>query len=325
MAKPDAPITVSVVIPAYNAELLVGDGLASALAQTYPIREIVVVDDGSKDSTLAVLRRFESENPGRIRVLTGPNRGGSAARNRGLAQITADYVQFLDADDLLLPDKIERDVALLQPDRPPLLFGLHKGATTSRSAYVAPPFSHGDAWLSFSNNRFGHTTANLFRRDAVLRVGGWDESRPFNQEYDLIARMLTEEPRVAFGDHYGTRVRRQPGSVSAVFSSEMREARLGIDARVLNFLKGQPNRAKAVSALEASIFLQVRQLYTRSPERSVEWHHRLFGTGGAPPVSRSNTAAYRAVYRWLGFAGAERAKMALDSIRARIKSYTLSQ
>ena len=317
-ATSDSQIGVSVVVPAYNAEHFVGEALASALAQTYPIREIVAVDDGSNDGTLAVLRRFEAETRGRVRVLTGPNRGGSTARNAGLAEVTGDYVQFLDADDLLLPDKVERDVGLLQRDRAPLLFGLHMGAKESPSRYMAPPFDFDSAWLCFAHSRFGHTVANLFRRDAVLRAGSWDESRPFNQEYDLIARMLMDEPRVVFGDHYSTRIRRHPGSVSAVFSAEMRDARLKIDARVLDFLKRQ-GEEEAARVLEASVFLQVRQLYKMVPGLAVERHRQLFGTDYVPPSNSSNTAAYRAVYRRLGFAGAERVKATLDRVRALVQ------
>ena len=154
----ESPITVSIVIPAYNAEHLVGDALASALAQIYPIREIIAVDDGSTDGTLAVLHRFEMEHPTFAASLqVGPNHGGSAARNRGLAEVTAEYVQFLDADDLLLPPKMERDVALLQAERPPLLFGLHEGVQGEEASTSRPPFEAQGTRGSATPHRFGNT------------------------------------------------------------------------------------------------------------------------------------------------------------------------
>ena len=72
---------VSIIIPCYNGEKFIGDAIESALGQSYPQKEIIVVDDGSSDGSLSVIRRYE----GRIRWVTGPNRGGGAARNAGMA------------------------------------------------------------------------------------------------------------------------------------------------------------------------------------------------------------------------------------------------
>ncbi len=115
--------TVSVVIPAYNAEEYVRDAVTSTIRQTYPLREIVCIDDGSTYGTLEVLRRLEAQHPEQIQVLTGSNRGASAARNRGMKRVTGDYIQFLDADDTLLPEKVEQDVSVLEENREALLFG----------------------------------------------------------------------------------------------------------------------------------------------------------------------------------------------------------
>lgn len=299
--------TVSVVIPAYNAATLVGDAVASALSQTYPLNEIVCVDDGSSDGTLEVLRALEATHPGRLTILTGPNRGGSAARNRGIAVTTAEYVQFLDADDLLLPAKVERDVELVAEARPPLLFGMHDGFRDGEKIFTSAPYSHRDPWVSFAHSQLGNTVSNLFRRDTVLQVGGWDESRPYNQEYDLIARMLVAEPRVAFGDHRSTHIRLQEGSVGDSFPVGMREARAWIDARVLRHLE-EIGHDEASGALKASLFLQLRQLYRLQPRLAVDLHQQILGSMYVPVANASNTALYRVTYRYLGFSGAETVK-----------------
>ena len=98
---------VSILIPAYNAQDWIADTLRSAIAQTWQRKEIVVVDDGSTDLTLAVARRFESKG---IRVMTQENQGASAARNYAFRLSQGDFIQWLDADDLLAPDKIERQL-----------------------------------------------------------------------------------------------------------------------------------------------------------------------------------------------------------------------
>ena len=101
------PPLVSVIVPAYNAVRFLGRALRSGLAQTYPHLELIVVDDGSADRTADVIRSFTDP---RIRHLAQPNRGQGAARNLGIRASRGRYVTFLDADDMYLPQKVERHV-----------------------------------------------------------------------------------------------------------------------------------------------------------------------------------------------------------------------
>jgi hypothetical protein len=94
---------VSILIPAYNAEHWLADTIRSALSQTWPQTEIVVVDDGSTDRTLPIARQFESKN---VLVVAQNNQGGAGARNTAFSLCQGDYIQWLDADDLLSPNKI---------------------------------------------------------------------------------------------------------------------------------------------------------------------------------------------------------------------------
>src|SRR5712675_2251499 len=101
---------VSILIPAFNAQEWIADTLRSAIAQTWERKEIVVVDDGSSDQTLAIARQFESHG---VRVVTQKNQGAAATRNKLFTLSAGDYIQWLDADDLLAPDKISRQMAVL--------------------------------------------------------------------------------------------------------------------------------------------------------------------------------------------------------------------
>src|SRR5689334_8631307 len=92
---------VSVIIPCYNSGRWIAEAIDSALSQTYEPLEVVVVDDGSSDDSLPIIRSFES----RIIWRSGPNRGGNAARNLGFSVSTGTYIQWLDADDTLVPEK----------------------------------------------------------------------------------------------------------------------------------------------------------------------------------------------------------------------------
>jgi glycosyltransferase involved in cell wall biosynthesis len=103
-------LQISILIPCFNADKWIAQSIESALAQTWPNKEVVVLDDGSTDGSLDIIRRFD----GRIRWETGPNRGGGAARDRLLTLAHGEWLQYLDADDLILPEKITRQVEFLE-------------------------------------------------------------------------------------------------------------------------------------------------------------------------------------------------------------------
>src|SRR6266498_1871290 len=99
---------VSILIPAYNAERWIADTIQSALAQTWSRKEMIIVDDGSRDLTLALAQQFASQN---VLVVTQENQGAAAARNRALELCQGEYIQWLDADDLLSSDKVAKQMA----------------------------------------------------------------------------------------------------------------------------------------------------------------------------------------------------------------------
>jgi glycosyltransferase involved in cell wall biosynthesis len=311
----DSPsLTVSVVIPAYNVEGYVGDAVRSALDQTYPLEEIVCVDDGSTDGTLEVLRRLESQHLERMQVLKGPNHGASAARNRGVSVTTGEYIQFLDADDILLPEKVERDVDVLRGDRKSILFGGYESFEDGQKVYECDTYVSESPWVCLTKQNFGHTSANLFRADAVKQAGGWDEQRPFNQDYDLIARMLMEGSDVAFAHHKSTHVRSREDSISADWGKEMRTAQSKLDRDILHHLRYIGADEEHVAKAEDYVFLKLRQLYRFDAEAAARLYRETFPDGHDPEVERGNTAAYRAIHRLFGFPVAERIKTVYKKI-----------
>src|SRR5438105_419764 len=110
--------SVSIIVPAYNAEPWIGDALESALSQSWEAIEVIVVDDGSTDNTLTIAKRFECT---RVKVMHQENQGVEKARNRAVSEAQGEFLQYLDADDLLSPDKIEAQVRLLESGPPGLL------------------------------------------------------------------------------------------------------------------------------------------------------------------------------------------------------------
>jgi glycosyltransferase involved in cell wall biosynthesis len=98
---------VSILIPAYNAEAWIAETIRSALQQSWPHKEIIVVDDGSTDRTSGVARQFASKD---VAVITHENQGAASTRNHAFSLCQGEYIQWLDADDLLSPDKIEKQM-----------------------------------------------------------------------------------------------------------------------------------------------------------------------------------------------------------------------
>ncbi|NER48248.1 MAG: glycosyltransferase family 2 protein [Symploca sp. SIO1A3] len=103
--------TISVIIPAYNAQKTIQETINSVLNQTFSDFELIVINDGSQDSTLEIVSSISDR---RMRVYSYPNAGPQKSRNRGIAQATGEYVSFLDADDLWRADKLEAQLQALQ-------------------------------------------------------------------------------------------------------------------------------------------------------------------------------------------------------------------
>jgi glycosyltransferase involved in cell wall biosynthesis len=186
---------VSVVIPCFNAEATIGEAVDSALGQTWRDIEIIVIDDGSKDGSADILRGFG----GRIRAEFGPNRGASAARNRGTALAAGAYVQYLDADDLLTPDAIARRVEALEAAGADVAYGdwqrFESGADGSRvfGEIVARRIEDidPDPEIACARSFWVPPAALLYTRRIVDAVGSWNERLPVIQD----ARFLFDAAR----------------------------------------------------------------------------------------------------------------------------------
>lgn len=194
---------VSIVIPAYNASLWLGDAIRSALAQTWPVKEIIVVNDGSTDDSLAIAQSFESAG---VVVLTQVNRGASAARNTGLQRAQGDYIQFLDADDLLASDKVERQLQAVPEIGRPVL------SSSAWARFKTEPseasFTSQSNWrdltgveflqLHYEEGCMMQPAAWLTPRLLLDRAGPWDESLSLNDDGEYFARVMLRAERIVF-------------------------------------------------------------------------------------------------------------------------------
>lgn len=188
---------VSIIMPCYNAAAHLPQSVGSVLAQTFAEWELIAIDDGSSDGTLAWL---QAQTDSRIRVFPQQNGGVSAARNAGLAHARGDCVAFLDADDTWVPDFLEKMQAALRP-RPDAVLAYcgwqNLGLLGGRGEPFVPPDYENAAKAEtlFAGCRWPIHAA-LVRREAVLAAGGFDTRLKNAEDYALWLQLATSAPIV---------------------------------------------------------------------------------------------------------------------------------
>jgi len=194
---------VSIIIPCYNAEKWLSESINSALEQTWHNIEIIIVDDGSTDSSLAIAKTFESKN---IKVISQENRGASAARNQALVHAQGDFIQYLDADDLLAIDKIKQQINLAQQGYSEYLISGEWGRF-----YNSPldaNFIQRSLWQDMSSinwliscweKREMMPPHNwLVPRNIANQAGNWNESLSLNDDGEYFCRVILASKGIKF-------------------------------------------------------------------------------------------------------------------------------
>ena len=300
-------IKVSVLIPAYNAAAYIEQTLASVLAQTWPNVEVIVVDDGSCDDTLAIAQRFASAA---VRVVAQANAGASAARNYALALATGDYIQYLDADDLLHPDKIRAQMDCLH-QRP--------GAKLSSSAwamfYEVPDeqdlrptilwcdYADPVQWIlsAWENGVWMQPSAWLTHRALIEAAGPWDEQISLHDDGEFFSRVLLQSPGVVFCGAAKSFYRKGiAGSLSSIRSEKATRSHLAVcqayEAHVLARRDGAVTRQACANNYQRLIY----EYYPGHPEVRQVAAARVLALGGStarPP----STPIFRLVDQVLGW------------------------
>lgn len=195
---------VSILIPAYNAEEWIGDTIRSAIAQTWCCKEIIVVDDGSRDRTVEVASRFRRQG---VTVVQQKNQGAAAARNMAMSLSRGDYIQWLDADDLLAADKIERQMEVWRNGATPktlvsgpwggFMYRPHRANFRQTSLWAdQQPID----WMlhKLSENIFMQTATWLASRELTEAAGLWDTRLIGDDDGEYFCRVLLASDGVRF-------------------------------------------------------------------------------------------------------------------------------
>jgi glycosyltransferase involved in cell wall biosynthesis len=195
---------VSILVPAFNAQEWIADTLGSAIAQTWERTEIIVVDDGSSDQTLAVARQFESKD---VRVVSQKNQGAASARNKAFSLCQGDYIQWLDADDLLAPNKVALQMevsgrcpskrTLLSSEWGRFLYRPHRArfAPTALWRNLSPV-----DWLlcKMEQNVYMQTSTWLVSRELSEAAGSWNTRLLGDDDGEYFCRVLLQSDGVRF-------------------------------------------------------------------------------------------------------------------------------
>ena len=299
---PAATPLVSILIPCFNAERWIKQAIESALEQSYPNTEVIVIDDGSEDGSLEIIKGFSEK----IRWEARSNQGGNATRNRLLELSRGEWLQYLDADDYLLPGKIELQLGAVTQDVDVVYSpSLIERDGTREELEIPEPH---DPWILLARWFLPQTGSPLWRKQAIVDVGGWSVDQPCCQEHELYFRLLANRARFQFCPHAESVYRKwSDDTVCERDPKLVIEQRLKIKARIEKHLESidqlTPQRLNAINQAR---FELARSLWSIDRELA----RATIGTirqsqPGFRPSGDAGPALYQLAFRTLGFGAAE--------------------
>lgn len=304
---------VTIAIPCLNAARWLRGAIESALTQTWPATEVIVVDDGSTDGSDAIARSFGE----RIRYFRNEGKGAPAARNLATREARGEWLQFLDADDALEPEKIARQLAeCAQGEAADVIYSpvwmetWRDGVAVSREPSTLDPALDPFAqWLAWQLPQTGGT---LWRKSALDSLGGWKADQPCCQEHELYLRALQAGLRFVLAP--------QPGAIYRLWSEETlcrKDPRLVIRVktalidRLEEWMRERSLWTETHQRLAGrACFEMARTLARYDLGEAAAYHHERRERGLLTLSGDAAPSAYVLAYRLLGFVGAERLALA---------------
>ncbi len=300
---------VSVVIPCYNVEGYLDDCLESVFKQVYTNLEVICIDNNSTDKTWLKLNHWKDRNPDII-IDRELKKGACAARNKGISLADGEYFQFLDADDLLLRNKIEVQVTLLDEREDfPFVSGASKYKGIDGSIVEVSPEQE-NIFHSLFIGKLGNTCSNLWNAAKLKEIGGWSEDLYSSQETDLMFRLLVKYPNVVFDDEFNTIIQeRSFGQITKQSNMEGNFIRyLDLRLRIIDFMEKENVNVEKYYQL---LFPKVREFYLYNKDFSIKYIKTKFPKKFLPSTQFGNSKIYCLLFKILGFSGAEKIKSGL--------------
>lgn len=308
---------ISIIIPAYNVEDYIEECVASAFAQSYSPIEVICIDNNSSDGTWDKLQQLKELYPSLI-VEKELKPGAPAARNKGLALSKGQWLQFLDADDLLLPGKIKHQVGLIKDDAQVCFIAAASEKLSIDGQIFKSVPKLDDPIKSLFTTNLGNTCSNLWNRSYVEQIGGWDENIKSSQEADLMFRLLQVNRKVVFDILPLTVIRERPeGQISTKNPQENWERYFNKRVEILEWLKDNDSSVYETHKefFDDSLFGILKIISMQKPD-GLAAANKLYRTHfidkyRPSPNQSHSTKPYLLLYKALGFKGAERVRRIL--------------
>lgn len=264
---------VSVIMPVYNAERMLKASVESVLSQSYPFWELIIVDDGSTDTSQSIAKRY-AESDTRIRVHRQTNRGPSSARNYAICLSRGEYIAFLDADDTWSKDRL-RDLVHQLTERPNVgvLFSRVRfvDAKSLRKGVLTPHRDRLDTTTLLSENPICTTSNIMCRRDVFQRIGGFKPELSYAEDQDWLVRVSLDGSYEICGlNMEGVYYSSSPESLS----SNLEEMRSGWRRMMEDAFATHPHKVTPVQRSASARFhryLARRALRMRRPKDALKY------------------------------------------------------
>ena len=319
------PGLVSVIVPVFNRPRGLVEAVASALAQTHRPLEVIVVDDGSTDDTPAVAARLVAESGGAVRLERQENRGPGVARETGRRAARGEFVQYLDSDDLLLPCKLELQVAALRahPDCG-VAYGMTRHRRADGQADEGPWKGSGrrveTMFPSFLRERWWDTPTPLYRASLLDLAGPWTDLR-LEEDWEYDCRVAALGVKLCFVPEFVCEVRDlDDRRLSRGSAADPRRNRERARAHALIFeharRAGVPLDSAEMRHFARELFLLARQCGASGLGEESRLLFSLARQASTAEIARrADFRLYRLAAAVLGWSGAGRAASFFERVR----------
>jgi glycosyltransferase involved in cell wall biosynthesis len=315
---------VTIGIPTHNREMWIANAIESALGQTWPNKEVIVVDDGSTDRTAEICARYSDW----MTFVRQDHLGGNAARNHILRLAKGDWLQYLDDDDYLLPDKLEVQLTSVAREKtlPEVIFSRQlcelweNGVAVKR--WCLPITETNEPLKTWLRDECGQIGAYLIQRKSLEAIGGWDESLAAAQDMELWMRMILNNWCFHFVDAALSVWRWWSGRT--ICSSNLKGVQ-SMEAALIDRLqkeltsRGEWNDSLQFLADEARFKIARGLAYTCNVSEAMAYYSQQFNNKLARYRYAASSRTVTVLYRLLGFESAFQLVRILRGIKSRYR------
>ena len=294
----------TVIIPCYNVEIYILECLNSVAIQGDIVHHTYVVDNNSTDATVKKICEWQNANPNfPLTLLSETKPGAPAARNLPLNRVETRWIQFLDADDLLLPEKIEDQIRHFP--KADVICAASKHSAIDGTIRILSP--HLDIRLGLIKGETGNTCANLFSTSSVRDIQGWDESLKSSQEYDLMFRIWQNGGRFEVDSTPRAIIQaRENGQISQSDPKERWRRLIGLRMRMLESMLHSGISQEDKQDLLQAVFDYIRILFPLNRREAESLYESLESMGFKPRQSATCSLKYIILTKLIGVVRAER-------------------